>query len=158
MTDKIIQNIRENKYDRNELEKLLSNAERLNREDIIEAVKESLQEIDPRSYSKRYVKPIREKVKGIAEEIMNSQGWGAWPENLVGNGVKAGGPMMNGEVLAEFYISYKKEGWKNSSYLAVVQPDEESVVHYMVKKHGEEGQIVYTSSEAIEFFAAALET
>ncbi len=66
--------------------------------------------------------------------------------------------MMNGEVLAEFYISYKKEGWKNSSYLAVVQPDEESVVHYMVKKHGEEGKVVYTSSEAIEFFAAALET
>ncbi|GMG88762.1 hypothetical protein [Biformimicrobium ophioploci] len=158
MSEKILSNIRENKYDRKELEKLLSNAERLGRKEIAVAVKESLKEVDSRSYSKRFVKPIRDKIKQIAHDIMENEGWGNWADNKVGNGVKTGGLMLNGEVLAEFYFSYRAPDWKSSSYLAVVQETEESAVHYTVKKRSEDTVKVFNSVEAIELFHSALKT
>ena len=156
MSNKIIENIQAGVYDRKELENLYSNAERLGRDEILNAVKEALKGIDSRSYSKRFVKPIRDKVQQIANDIIESEGWANWDDNQVGNGIKVGGPMMNGEELAEFYFSYRHPSWKRSSYLAVFQHDEESPVQYKVKAHNAEQQIVNTSEEAIELFSNAI--
>lgn len=158
MSDKIIGNIKAGKYDRKELENLYSNAERLGRDEILAAVKEALKNIDSRSYAKRFVKPIRDKVQQIANDIIESEGWANWKDNEVGNGVKVGGPMVNGEELAEFYFSYRHPTWKRASYLAVFQHDEESTVQYKVKAHHSEQVIVNTSEEAIELFREAIKT
>lgn len=158
MNDKIIENIKAGKYDRKELENLYSNAERLGREEILSVVKDALKEIDSRSYSKRFVKPIRDKVQQITIDIAGSEGWANWENNKVGNGIKVGGPMMNGEELAEFYFSYRHPSWKKASYLAVFQHDEESSVQYKVKAHDGEQKTVNTSEEAIELFRKAIKT
>ena len=158
MSEKIFENIKAGKYDRKELENLYSNAERLGREDILSVVKDALKNIDSRSYSKRFVKPIKDKVQQIANEIAESEGWANWEDNKVGNGIKVGGPMLNGEQLAEFYFSYRHPSWQRASYLAVFQHDEESTVQYKVKPHDSERQIVNTSEEAIELFRYAIKT
>ena len=158
MSDKIIDNIKAGKYDRKKLENLYSNAERLNRDEILLAAKEALKNIDTRSYSKRFVKPIRDKVKQITTEIAESEGWASWEDNNVDNGIKAGGPMLKGEELAEFYFSYRHSSWRRSSYLVVFQSDEESTVEYKVKPHNSDQQIVNTSEEAIELFRSAIKT
>lgn len=158
MSDKIVENIKAGNYDRKELENLYSNAERLGRSEILSAVKNAMKKIDSRSYSKRFVKPIRDKVQEIVTDIAESQKWADWQDNKVGNGVKVGGPMMNGEELAEFYFSYRHPTWKRASYLAVFQHDEESSVQYKVKAHNAEQKIVNTSEEAIEIFRKAIET
>lgn len=158
MSNKIIESIKAGMFDRKELENLYSNAERLGRTEILEAAKDALKEIDSRSYSKRFVKPLRDKVQEIAQGIAESEKWGNWEDNKVGNGVKPGGPMMNGEELAEFYISYRHPTWKRSSYLAVFQHDEESTVMYKVKAYYNEVKIVETSAQAIELFRDAIKT
>ena len=158
MSDTIIENIKAGKYDRKELENLYSNAERLGRDEIILVVKEALKEIDSKSYSKRFVKPLRDKVEQITTDIAESEGWANWGNNKVGNGVKAGGPMINGEELAEYYVSYRHPSWKRASYLVVFQHDENSPVQYKVKPHDSEQQIVNTSEEAIELFRNAIKT
>lgn len=158
MSDKIVENVKAGKYDRKELENLYSNAERLGRNEILSVVKDALKEIDSRSYSKRFVKPIRDKVQQIATEIAESEGWANWKDNKVGNGIKAGGPMLNGEELAEFYFSYRHPSWQRASYLVVFQQDEESAVQYKVKAHDSEQQVVNTSEEAIELFRNAIKT
>ncbi|GBL04790.1 hypothetical protein [Glaciecola sp. KUL10] len=158
MSDKIVEGIKSGKYDRKQLENLYSNAERLERTELIPFIKEGLKELDSRSYSKRFVKPIRDKVKSIAEEIANSEGWGNWRSNKVGNGIKAGGEMLNGELLAEFYFSYKHESWKRSSYLSVFQKNEDSTVRYTVHSHNKDMVTVDTSNEAIELFKEAIKT
>lgn len=156
MSEKIIANIKLGKYGRKELENLYSNAEKNGLKDILNAAKEALKEIDSRSYSKRFVKPIRDKVQQITIEIIESEGWANWENNKVGNGVKVGGPMMNGEELAEFYFSYRHESWKRASYLAVFQHSEERPVQYKVKAHNTDQQIVNTSEEALNCFVMQL--
>ena len=158
MSKKIIENIRSGKYDRKELENLYSNAERLGRDELLSVVKEALKDIDSRSYSKRFVKPIRDKVQKIANAIVEAENWASWDDTKVGNGIKVGGPMMNGEELAEFYFSYRHKSWKRASYLAVFQHDEESTVQYKVKAHNSEQQIVNTSEEAVKLFREAIRT
>jgi hypothetical protein len=158
MSEKIIQNIKAGMYDRKELENLFANAERLGKNEIMLAVKDALKEIDSRSYSKRFVKPIRDKVQQIAIEIAKSEGWAHWDGNEVGNGIKVGGAMMTGEELAEFYFSYRDPSWKSASYLAVFQHDEQSTVQYKVKSHDSEQSTVNTSEEAIELFRNAIKT
>jgi hypothetical protein len=158
MSDKIIQNIEAGKYNRKELKNLYSNAERLGRDEILQAAKEALKEIDSRSYSKRFIKPIRDKVQQIANDIAETESWANWNNNKVGNSIKVGGPMMNGEELADFYFSYRHPSWKRSSYLAVFQHDEESTVQYKVKAHNSDQQIVNTSEEAVELFREAIKT
>ena len=156
MSDQIIENIKAGKYDRRKLENLYSNAERLGRTEIKLAAKEALRGIDSRSYSKRFVKPIRDKIKQIATEIAESEGWANWNDNKVGNGIKASGPMLNGEELAEFYFSYRHPSWPRAAYLAVFQHNEESEVQYKIKPHDGEQQIVNDSKEAIELFRCAI--
>ncbi|MCB9988317.1 MAG: hypothetical protein H6868_03160 [Rhodospirillales bacterium] len=156
MNEKIIENIKQDKYSREELENLYANAERLGHEDVLAAAKEALKEIDSRSYSKRFIKPIRDKVFQITTEIAEENGWSKWEDNKVENGVKVGGPMMNGEELAEYYFSYRHPSWKRSSYLAVFQHDEESPVQYKIKAHDGEEQTVDTSGEAIALFRSAI--
>ncbi|NOI03293.1 hypothetical protein F0241_19580 [Vibrio kanaloae] len=156
MSEKIISNIKSGKYDRKELENLYSNAQRLDRKSLIPFIKVALKELDSRSYSKRFVKPIREKVKEIAMEIAESEGWAKWDNNRVGNGVKPGGDMINGELLAEFYFSYKHESWKKSSYLAVFQREENSTVEYAVEAHNQDVITVNSAEEAIQLFNHAL--
>ena len=158
MSEYIIENIKAGKYSRKELENLCSNAERLGRHKIQSVAKEALKELDPRSYSKRFVKPIRDKVQQITRELAESQGWANWENNIVDNGVKAGGPMMNGEELAEYYFSYRHPSWQRASYLAVFQHDEESTIQYKVTPHDGEQQIVDTNEEAIELFRNTIET
>jgi hypothetical protein len=66
--------------------------------------------------------------------------------------------MLNGEELAEFYMSYRHQSWERSSYLVVFQHDEESAVLYKVVAHDGEKQIVETSEKAIELFREAIKT
>ena len=156
MNDKLLENIKAGNYNRKELENLYSNAERLGRLDVLKAAKEALKEIDTKSYTKRFVKPIKDKVQEITQDIVRSENWANWEDNQVGNGIKPGGPMLNGEELAEFYFSYRHPSWKRSSYLAVFQHDEESPVLYKVRAHNGEQQIVETSEKAIELFRNAI--
>jgi hypothetical protein len=156
MSEKIIKDIKAGKYDRKELENLYANAERLGRNEILSVAKEALREIDSRSYSKRFVTPIKDKVQEIAKEIAASEGWANWVDNKVRNGIKVGGAMLSGEELAEFYFSYRHQSWKSASYLAVFQHDEQSTVQYKVKSHDSELNIVNTSEEAIELFRYAI--
>jgi len=156
MSDTMIENIKSGKYNRKQLENLYSNAERLGKQEILSVVKKALKEVDSRSYSKKFVKPLRDKVQQIAIEIADVENWAKWDDNQVGNGVKVGGPMMNGEELAEFYFSYRHKLWKRASYLAVFQHNEESAVQYKVKAHNSEQQIVNTSEEAIMLFHKAI--
>jgi len=158
MSEEIIQSIKAGRYNRGELENLYANAERLGRSDILSAAKEALKAIDRRSYSKRFVKPIRDKVEQIAIDIAKSEGWANWEGNEVGNGIKVGGPMINGEELAEFYFSYRRPPWKSASYLAVFQHDEQSPVQYKTGSHDTEQIIVNTSEEAIALFRNAIKT
>ena len=158
MSEKIVNNIKAGKFTRKELENLYSNAERLGRMEILASAKDALRLIDSRSYSKRFVKPIRDKIQQITNDIITAEGWANWDDNNVGNGVKVGGPMMNGEELAEFYFSYRHSTWKRSSYLVVFQHDEESSVQYKVKAHDAEQVIVDNSEEAIRLFANAIVT
>jgi hypothetical protein len=158
MSEQIINKIKAGEFSRKELENLYANAERLGRADVLSAAKEALKEVDSRSYSKRFIKPIRDKIQEIAREIAESNNWAKWDNNHVGNGIKAGGPMLNGEELAEFYISYRHPSWKRSSYLAVFQHDEESPVLYKVKAHDGEQVIVETSEKATELFNNAIKT
>lgn len=157
MNQSMMDKLAENKYSKRELTNLLSNAEKLGRVDVIPAIKESLKVVDKRSYSVRYVKPIREKVEEIVTEIASENEWGKWSENAVSNGVKPGGEMINGELLAEYYISFKKKGWKKSAYLSVYQRDEKSMVGYAVQTPTESEYKIYESSEeAIYAFKATL--
>ena len=158
MPEKLIESIKSGKYDRKELENLYSNAEQRGRDDILVVAKEALKDIDSRSYSKRFVKPIRDKIQKIANEIIESESWANWEDNKVGNGIKVSGSMMNGEELAEFYFSYRNPSWKRSSSLAVFQHDEESPVQYKIRAHDSERIIVNTSEEAIELFRNAIKT
>ena len=156
MSEKIIQDIKAGRYGREELGNLCSNAERLRKEDVLLAAKGALKEIDSRSYAKRFIKPIREKVQQIATDIASAEGWGAWDGNTVENGVKAGAPMTNGDELAEYYFSYRNASWKSASSLAVFQHDEDSSVQYKVKLRDGEVRIVKTSGEAIDLFRTAI--
>lgn len=156
MNEKILANIKAGKYSRKELENLYSNAERLGHLDVLQAAKEALRQVDSKSYAKRFVKPIKDRIEEIAKEVAQSQNWANWDNNKVGNGIKPGGPMLNGEELAEFYFSYRHPSWKRSSYLAVFQHDEESPVLYKVMAHDGEQQIVETSEKAIELFHNAI--
>jgi len=158
MSEKIIKKIKDGEFSRKELENLYSNAERLGRAEILTAAKEALKDIDSRSYSRRFIKPIRDKVQEITQEIVNTNNWAIWENNKVGNGVKAGGAMLNGEELAEFYISYRHPSWKRASYLAVFQHDEESSVMYKVRAHDGDEVIVDTSEKAMELFSNAINT
>ncbi len=156
MNEKILVNIKAGIYSRKELENLYSNAERLGHLDVLQAAKEALKQVDSKSYAKRFVKPIKDKIEEIAKEIAQSQNWANWGNNKVGNGIKPGGPMLNGDELAEFYFSYRHPSWKRSSYLAVFQHDEESPILYKVMAHDGEQQIVETSEKAIELFRNAI--
>jgi hypothetical protein len=101
MNGKILENIKAGKFTRKELENLYSNAERLGRHDVLQAAKEALKQVDAKSYAKRFVKPIKDKVEEIARDIARSENWANWDDNKVGNGVKPGGAMLSGEELAE---------------------------------------------------------
>jgi hypothetical protein len=158
MSEKIIEKIQAAEFSRKELENLYSNAERLGRDEILVAAKEAIKEIDSKFYSKRFIKPIRDKVQEITQQIADTNNWANWENNKVGNGVKAGGAMLNGEELAEFYFSYRHPAWKRASYFAVFQHDEESHVMYKVKPHDGEQVIVETNEEATELFSHAIET
>jgi len=156
MNDKIIEKITAGGYDRKQLENFCSNAERLGRDDILSVAKAALKEQDPRSYTKRFVKPIKDKIQQIAAEIAESEGWANWENNKVDNGIKVGGPMMRGEELAEFYFSYRHPSWKRASYFVVFQSDEKSSVQYKVKPYNGEELIVDTSEDAIKLYRAAI--
>lgn len=158
MSDKLIDKIKTGEFNRKALENLYANAERLNRIDVLEAARAALKEIDTRSYSKRFIKPIRDKIQEILQEIADDQNWAKWEDNTVQNGIKAGGPMLNGEELAEYYISYRHPSWKRSSYLAVFQHDEQSPVLYKVKAHDGDEMISETSEQAVVLFSDAIKT
>ena len=66
--------------------------------------------------------------------------------------------MLKGDVLAEFYVSYRHPTWKRSAYFAVFQHSETSAVRYKVKPHDNDEVIVDTSEEATRLFQLALET
>lgn len=158
MSEKIIQKIQAAEFSRKELENLYSNAERLGRDDILVEAKKALKEIDAKFYSKHFIKPIRDKVQDITQQMVNNNNWAKWENNKVGNGVKASGAMLNGEELAEFYVSYRHPTWKRASCLAVFQHDEQSHIRYKVKPHDGEQVIVETDEEATELFNHAIET
>ena len=157
MSEQLIEKIKSGKFDRKKLENLYSNAEQRGRDDILSVVKDALKDIDSKAYRKKFVKPIRDRVEQITNEIVEAEDWGNWKDNEVENGVKVGGPMRTGDELVEFYFSYRNASWKRASYLAVFQHDEESPVQYKVKAHDSEQKIVNTSEEAIGLFRNAIE-
>ncbi|MCG7867297.1 MAG: hypothetical protein JAY74_13155 [Candidatus Thiodiazotropha taylori] len=156
MSDKIIQKIEDGGYSLKELENLYSNAEDRGRIDIMDAVKKSLKQIDHKSYSRKYIKPIRDKIKHIAIEIAEAEGWAQWRDNIVNNGIKAGGPMLRGDEIAEYYFSYRHPSWKRSVYFVVFQIEENSAVQYKIVFHNHDEIVVDTSEEAISLFRDAI--
>lgn len=156
MSHALIEKIKAGLFNRKELENLYQNAERLGRGNVQAAAKEALKQVDSKSYAKRFVKPIKDKVEEIAVEIASENGWTTFSENEVGNGVKRGGEMLKGAELAEFYISFRKAQWKRSAYLAVFQRDEQAAVRYKVSTPDSEEVIVDTSEEATKLFKDAL--
>ena len=158
MNQKIIDKIRTGEFSSKELENLYSNAKRLGRDEILREAKGALKERDLRSYVKKFIKPIRSKVKRIAEELANENNWAVWENNKVGNGVRPGDTMLNGQELAEYYFSYRHAGWKKASYLAVFQHDEDSTVMYKIWPHDGDQSIVETSDKAVSLFKEAIST
>lgn len=158
MSQTIIDKIRAGGFSSRELENLCANAERLGRDEILKEAKGSLKERDIKSYLKRFIKPIRDKVKRITEELANENNWAAWENNKVGNGIRPSGAMSNGHELAEFYFSYRHEGWKKASYMAVFQHDEDSAVMYKIWPHNGDQSIVETSENAVSLFNEAIKT
>ena len=158
MSQYIVEKIKAGKFSRKELENLYSNAKRLGRDEILREAKGALKALDLQSYVKRFVKPIKDRVKKIAEKLADDNHWAAWEDNRSGNGVRAGGAMLNGEELAEYYFSYKHEGWEKPSYLAVFQHDEESTVMYKIGPHDGDQSVVDTSEQAIRLFEEAIKT
>jgi len=158
MNQKIIDKIRTGEFSSKELENLYSNAKRLGRDEILREAKGALKERDLRSYVKKFIKPIRNKVKRIAEELANENNWAVWENNKVGNGIRPGDTMLNGQELAEYYFSYRHAGWKNASYLAVFQHDEDSAVMYKIWPHDGNQSIVETSEKAVSLFKEAIST
>ena len=158
MSQNIVDKIRAGKFSKKELENLYSNARRLGRDEILKEAKGALKALDLQSYVKRFVKPIKDRVKRIAEKLANDNRWAAWEDNKVGNGIRASGAMLNGEELAEYYFSYKHEGWEKPSYLAVFQHDEESTVMYKIGQHNGDQSIVDTSDRAVNLFEEAIKT
>lgn len=156
MSETLVEQIKAGRFNRKELENLYANAERLGRAEVQAAAKEALRQIDSRSYAKRFVKPIKDKVEEIAVELATANGWTDFAENAVGNGVKPGGEMLKGVELAEFYISYRKPHWKRAAYLSVFQRDEQDAVRYKVSAHDGEEAIVDTSDEAVTLFKRAV--
>ena len=158
MNQKIIDKIRTGEFSSKELENLYSNAKRLGRDEILKEAKGALKERDLRSYVKKFIKPIRGKVKRIAEELANENDWALWENNKVGNGVRPGDTMLNGQELAEYYFSYRRAGWKKASYLSVFQHGEDSTVMYKVWPHDGDQSIVETSEKAVSLFKDAIRT
>jgi hypothetical protein len=157
MSDKILNNIKAGQYDRKELENLYANAERLGRVEILTAAKQALKQLDERAYTKRFLKPIRDKIEALTTEIAADEGWLDWENNQVGNGVKVGGAMIRGEELAEYYVNYRHPSWKRSAYFVVFQHDEDSPVRYKIDPTLGEPVIVDTSAEAIRTFKEAID-
>jgi len=157
INEKLIIRILAGEFSRKELENLYTNAIREGHDNVQIAAKEQLKQIDTRSYSKRFIKPIRDKVHQIVEEVARENGWGNWADNRVDNRIKAGGPMLNGQELAEYYVSYRHPSWKRSSYFVVFQHDEESAVMYKVKAHDAEEVVLETAEQAIILFKKALQ-
>ena len=156
MSEKIIENIRAGKYDRHELENLYMNAERMGHDEVLMLAKGALKDLNSRAYAKLFVKPIRDKVQKVINNIAAAEGWGTWEDNTVVNGVRAGTPMTKGEELAEYYFAYRGPSWKSAASLAVFQHDEKSAVKFKVKSRHGESSVVATSEEATTLFRDAI--
>ena len=75
MTDEeLVDKIKSGDFDRKQLENLYANALERDRDSIAEAAKAALQEVDPRSYKRKYIKPIKDKVAQIAGDIATAEG------------------------------------------------------------------------------------
>lgn len=157
MSDKIVENIKAGRYDRHELENLYLNAERLGRSEVQVPAKEALKELNSRAYAKLFVKPIRDKVQKLITAIADAEGWGQWEGNTVGNGIRAGAPMTNGQELAEYCFSYRHPDWKTTSTFSVFQHDEESGVQYKIKSRKGGQSLVGDKEEAMALFRTAIE-
>ena len=118
--------------------------------------KGALQDLTSRAYAKLFVKPIRDKVQKVINNIAAAEGWGTWEDNTVVNGVRAGTPMTKGEELAEYYFAYRGPSWKSAASLAVFQHDEKSAVKFKVKSRHGESSVVATSEEATTLFRDAI--
>jgi hypothetical protein len=152
MSEKLIEKMKAGGFSREKLENLYANARRLGMTDILVAAKQALKEIDSRFYSRQFIKPIKDKVQRIMNEIAEDNSWANWEDNKVSNGVKSGSATPKGKELAEFYISYRNPAWEKAAYLSVFQHDEESSVNYKVGLHDGEQVIVETRQEAVALF------
>ena len=157
MTDEeLVDKIKSGDFDRKQLENLYANALERDRDSIAEAAKEALQEIDPRSYKRKYIKPIKDKVAQVAQDIAAAEGWNEWEDNAVNNAIKSSSALVSGEDIAESSFSYKHPSWKKASTFYVCQADEESEMRYKVLPHNSEEQTVDTSEEAVVLFKKAI--
>jgi hypothetical protein len=157
MTDEeLVDKIKSGDFDRKQLENLYANALERDRDSIAEAAKAALQEVDPRSYKRKYIKPIKDKVAQIVGDIATAEGWDELGDNAVSNGIKSSAALVSGENIAESSFSYKHPSWKKASTFYVTQADEESAVGYKVLPHNAEEQTVDTREEAIVLFKQAI--
>ena len=157
MTDEeMVNKIESGEFDRNQLLNLYKNALARDRDEIADAAKITLRELDPRFYKSQFIKPIKDNIVKIIEKITNAEGWAACEENVAAKGIKAGAEMTSGDQVAQSCFSYKRKGWKKASIFCLSQKDETSEIKYTVTPHNAEAQTVDTSEEAIELFKAAI--
>ncbi len=156
MSEAIIAKIESGAYDRKQLENLYFNAEKRGFQDVLVAAKKALKEVDIRSYRKRFEQPVRARVKALCEEIAKEHDWGEWADSKVKTGIKDGAAMTKGDLLAEYYMSYRRGAWKRSVYFVVFQEDEESEVRFKIV--GLEGDDIFfdVAADAEEHFAAMI--
>lgn len=164
-TQKIVKDIEDGKYNQKELEALYKNAEveikkpnigeeRMRNCRIIQlAAKDGLRALGNKAYKIRFIKPIREKLEELMHQITIENNWIWFDNNQVKNGVKIGGDMIRGDVVAQYYISYRKSDWKRSIYLSVTQDNEDTGVYYKVTFPNLDEEVrTFNKEEAMQLF------
>lgn len=166
-TWKIVKDIEDGKYDQKALEALYKNAEtEMKKRDVSEermqnckviqlSAKDGLRTLGNKAYKIRFIKPIREKVEELMHQITIENNWMRFENNHVKNGVKIGGDMIRGDVVAQYYISYRKLGWKRSIYLSATQEseNESSGVYYRIAFPDLDEEVrTFNKDEAVQLF------
>lgn len=162
---KMVKDIEDGRYNQKELENLYNNSktkmelvnttdtEKQNCKIVQLAAKDALRALGNKAYKIHFIKPIREKLEELMHQITNENNWRRFDNNHVKNGVKIGGDMIRGDVVAQYYISYRKSDWKRSIYLSVTQDNEDTGVYYKVTFPDLSEEVrTFDKEEAVQLF------
>lgn len=156
MSNKIVESIEAGRLSKNELINVCINTKRTGNKELRKIALKALKELDPKSHTKIYIKPIQEKIKLFTQEIADAENLGSWEDNTVANEIKPGDGIKNGTELAEFIIPYRAPKWKKTAHLAVYLHDEETEIKFKVKAHDAEEVLVDNREEAVKLFRDCL--